>query len=330
MTEFDLIARHFTRAPPAGSVVLAGVGDDCARLAGSDDEWAVTTDLLLEGRHFFSDVDPEALGHKALAVNLSDLAAAGATPRCFFLALALPQANDAWLAAFARGLFALADAHQCVLAGGDTTRAPQLDTRPGPLTVCITAMGTLPRSAALTRGGARADDELYVSGTVGDAALALAARAGRATLDFVDAAAVQARLDRPTPRVALGQALRGVASACMDVSDGLLGDLGHLCTRSQVAAMVEWTVVPRSPALQRQPVELQQHCALAGGDDYELLFTAPPAQRRAVQAAARTAGVAVTRIGRIEPPGRDGAVAQAVDAQGRPLPGRFASYDHFG
>jgi thiamine-monophosphate kinase len=330
LTEFDLIARHFTRAPPAGSVVLAGVGDDCARLAGSDDEWAVTTDLLLEGRHFFADVDPEALGHKALAVNLSDLAAAGATPRCFFLALALPQADDAWLAAFARGLFALADAHQCVLAGGDTTRAPQLDSRPGPLTVCITAMGTLPRGAALRRGGARAGDELYVSGTVGDAALALAARTGRAQLDFVDAAAVQSRLDRPTPRVALGQALRGVASACMDVSDGLLGDLGHLCTRSQVAAVVDWTAVPRSPALQRQPLELQQHCALAGGDDYELLFTAPPAQRRAVQAAARTAGVAVTRIGRIEPPGRDGAIAQAVDAQGRPLPGRFASYDHFG
>jgi thiamine-monophosphate kinase len=191
-------------------------------------------------------------------------------------------------------------------------------------------MGSVPRGAALTRGGAQAGDELYVSGTLGDAALALAARAGTAQLDFVDAAAVQARLDRPEPRVALGRALRGVASACMDVSDGLLGDLGHLCARSRVAAVVEWPALPCSPALQRQSPDLQQRCALAGGDDYELLFTAPARARRQVQAAARAAAVAVTRIGRIEACA-DGAApgAVVVDAQGRPLPGRFASYDHF-
>lgn len=329
MNEFDLIARHFTRTPPAGSVVAQGVGDDCALLDLGDRQFAVTSDLLLEGRHFFPDVDPEALGHKALAVNLSDLAAAGSTPRAFFLALALPRADDAWLAAFARGLFALADRHGCVLAGGDTTRTPTVETRPGPLTICITALGEVPRGLAHTRAGARAGDELYVSGSVGEAGLALAARAGETTLDFVDAAAVQARLDRPEPRVALGVALRGVASSCMDVSDGLLGDLNHICARSQVGAQVDWSALPRAPALQRQPIELQQRCALAGGDDYELLFTAPPTQRHAVQAAARRAGVAVTRIGRIVEAAVTQGRAQALDADGRPLAGRFASYDHF-
>lgn len=325
MTEFELIARHFTRAPAADSGVARGVGDDCALIdAGDARQFAVTTDLLLEGRHFFADADPAALGHKALAVNLSDLAAAGAAPRCFFLALALPRADDSWLAAFARGLFALADSHGCALAGGDTARAPQVAQQPGPLTICITALGEVPRGASHTRAGARVDDDIYVSSAVGDAALALAARAGETRLDFVDAAAAQARLDRPEPRVALGIALRGLATSCMDVSDGLLGDLQHICMRSGVGARVDWAAVPRSAALRRQSVALQQRCALAGGDDYELLFTAPAVRRRQVQAAAALAGVAVARIGAIVA----GGAAQAVDEHGRALPA-LAGYDHF-
>lgn len=326
MNEFDLIARYFTRPVPAGGTVLAGIGDDCARLAAGPAEFTVSTDMLLEGRHFVAGADPEALGHKALAVNLSDLAAAGSTPRCFFLALALPTADEGWLAAFAHGLFALADRHGCVLAGGDTTRTPQVRNAPGPLTICITAIGEVPRGAALNRAGARADDDIYVSSAVGDAALALRAAAGEATLDFVDAAAVQARLDRPEPRVALGLALRGLATSCIDVSDGLLGDLGHLCERSSVGAQLDWPALPLSAALRRQPLEIQQQCALAGGDDYELLFTARPDARREVSAAAARAGTPVARIGRIVP----GSTACVLDAQGKPLAGRFASFDHFG
>ena len=326
MNEFELIARHFTRPVPPGGTVLVGIGDDCARLAAGASEFTVTTDMLLEGRHFLPGADPEALGHKALAVNLSDLAAAGSAPRCFFLALALPAADEAWLAAFARGLFALADSHGCVLAGGDTTRAPQIASGAGPLTICITALGEVPRGAALTRTGARVDDDVYVSNCIGDAALALRSAAGDAALDFVDAAAVQARLDRPQPRVALGLALRELASSCIDVSDGLLGDLAHICERSGVGAQLDWPALPLSAALRRQPLEVQQQCALAGGDDYELLFTAPPAARREIAAAAARAATPVARIGRIVAGDRP----VVVDAQGRPVTGRFASYDHFG
>jgi len=326
VNEFELIARYFTRTPPAGSIVAAGVGDDCALLDLGQHQLAVTTDLLVEGRHFAAGCDPEALGHKALAVNLSDLAAAGSAPRCFFLALALPRADPEWLAPFSRGLLALADRHDCVLAGGDTTRAPRIDTHDGPLTICITALGEVPRGAALTRSGAQPGDELWVSSTVGDAALALAAATGRAVeLDFVDAAAVQARLDRPEPRVALGQGLRGIATACIDVSDGLVGDLAHIGERSRVGARIEWAAVPRSPALRRQSAEVQQRCALAGGDDYELLFTAPAARRKSVLAAATQAGVGVARIGAIT--AETGITV--VDEHGRALGGAFAAYDHF-
>jgi thiamine-monophosphate kinase len=326
VNEFELIARYFTRPPPAGSLVAAGVGDDCALLAAGEAQLAVTTDLLLEGRHFRAGCDADALGHKALAVNLSDLAAAASTPRCFFLALALPAADPAWLQAFAQGLFALADRHGCVLAGGDTTRAPAVGAQPGPIAICITAVGEVPRGAALDRAGARAGDDLYLSGTVGDAALALAAAGGSAAaLDFVDAGFAQSRLDRPEPRVALGCALRGVASACIDVSDGLLADLGHIGERSRVGARLQWRALPLSPALRRQPLPLQQRCALAGGDDYELLFAAPPSRRRRVQQAAASAQVPVARIGEIT--AEPGIVV--LDEHGRRLEGDFAGFDHF-
>jgi thiamine-monophosphate kinase len=323
VTEFELIDRYFNRPPASGGWVTRGVGDDCALLQIGDRGLAVTTDLLVEGRHFFPDADPEALGHKALAVNLSDLAAAGAAPRCFFLALALPRADEAWLAAFSRGLLALADRHDCVLAGGDTTRAPPA----GPLTICITAIGQTLPGAALNRAGAQAGDELWLSGNVGDAALALAVRNGQAAaLPPAAAVRVRERLDRPQPRIALGRALRGVASSCIDVSDGLLGDLGHILERSRVGAEVAWEQLPRSAILHAQPLPLQQRCALAGGDDYELLFTAPAAKRLAVAAAGTAAAVEVTCIGRISAE----SGCRVLDAQGRPLDtSAFKSFDHF-
>ncbi len=324
--EFELIARHFTRAPRAGGPVRQGVGDDCALLDIGGRTLALTADLLVEGRHFAAGADPQALGHKALAVNLSDLAAAGAAPVAFLLSLALPRADDAWLASFARGLFALADAHRCELIGGDTTRAPRIAQHDGPITVGITALGEVPAAEALSRGGAREGDDLWVSGELGDAALALAQRSGEVTLAAGAAARVGERLDRPQPRVALGLALRGLASACIDVSDGLLGDLGHVVARSGVGAQVAWTEVPRSTALRAQPEALQRRCALAGGDDYELLFTVPAQWRAEVARAARGAGVPVTRIGRMI-----GARIEVVDGSGRAIDtSPLRPYDHFG
>lgn len=301
--EFDLIRRYFDRP---GS----GIGDDCALLSPTPgQQWLVSSDMLVEGRHFLSTVDPEALGHKALAVNLSDLAACGATPRAFFLALALPRADEAWLAGFARGLFRLADAHGIGLAGGDTTA--------GPLNLCITVMGEAPSGSALLRGGARVGDELWVSGELGDARLALEIIRGRASADL---AAVRERLERPTPRVQLGQALRGLASSCIDLSDGLLGDLQHVLKASGVGATLKLDALPRSRLLAAQPEDLQRQCLLAGGDDYELLFTLPPGSRPP------ELGVRLTRIGRIvEAPG-----LHLRDAAGHPVDaGGLQAFDHF-
>lgn len=323
--EFELIARFFTRDTSACDQLRQGIGDDCAILQAGECDWAVTSDLLIEGMHFFLGADPYWLGHKALAVNLSDLAAAGAQPFCFFLALGLPQAQPAWLEAFSKGLFALADTHGCVLAGGDTTRSPSLAGRAGPLTIGITAMGRLPAAAALSRGGARMADDIWLSGSVGAAALALRARQGAAALAEPDALLCARRLDAPQPRVALGQALRGLAHAAIDVSDGVLADLGHVCERSGLGASVQWAAVPRAEALASQPLALQYECALAGGDDYELLFTAAPAQRAAIEAAAARANTPVTRIGSMT----KGSELCVLDAQGKPLALSRRGFDHF-
>jgi thiamine-monophosphate kinase len=278
--------------------------------------------MLVGGRHFLVDTDPERLGHKTLAVNLSDMAAMGATPRWALLAGALPESDPEWLAAFARGFYALADTHGVDLVGGDTTR--------GPLNFCVTILGEVPAGMALTRAGARAGDDVYVSGTLGDAALAVAGLTGRATLDGAVLAEARERLERPKPRIALGEALRGVASAAIDVSDGLVGDLGHILERSRAGAMVNLAAVPRSPALGRmsggneRPLALQ--CLLAGGDDYELCFTAP------ADAAARIAGIAarlslpLTRIGTITVP-ETGLTVR--DEEGKPLAALPRAYDHF-
>ena len=335
MGEFDLIRRFFTRPTPRA---VLGVGDDCALLQSAPGmQTAISTDMLVAGRHFFADTDPQALGHKALAVNLSDLAACGARPLAFTLALALPQADAAWLAPFAQGLLALADAHGCELIGGDTTR--------GPLTICITVFGEVPArganpsapTSALLRSGAQAGDDIYVSGTLGDAALALRALQGALVLPPDALATARMRLERPEPRVALGQALRGVASACADVSDGLLGDLGHILERSGLGAEVDVDrVLPLLAARahfaegvaqfdQRYGSATAQQCVLAGGDDYELVFCAAPAQRAAVARASAHSATPVTRIGHVQAaPG-----LRLVDGQGRSVAPQFASFDHF-
>ena len=317
--EFELIRRYFTRPgrSAAGGVVL-GVGDDCALLRlQSGMQLAVSCDMLVEGRHFLSTVAPERLGHKALAVNLSDLAACGAEPLAFTLALSLPRGDETFVAALAQGLFALADAHGIELVGGDTTA--------GPLNLCITVFGQVPPGQALLRSGARAGDELWVSGTLGDARLALEVFRGRVVLAGDAFERVRRAMELPQPRVALGMALRGVASSAIDLSDGLLGDLGHVLQRSGVAARVDVDALPRSTELAAQPPALQHECLLAGGDDYELLFTAAPARHAEVLAAARQAGVAVTRCGLITA----GSGLRVVDAAGRELELALRGFDHF-
>jgi thiamine-monophosphate kinase len=318
--EFDLIARYFTRAPRRA---VLGVGDDCALLAPlpAGQQLAVSCDMLVEGRHFLSTVAPQRLGHKALAVNLSDLAACGAEPVAFMLALAMPRVDEDFLEGFSRGLFALADAHSVDLVGGDTTA--------GPLNICITVLGAVPGGQALLRSGARPGDELWVShppdGGLGDARLALEVFRGSVALTGDSLEAVRLRMECPTPRVALGVALRGVATSAIDLSDGLVGDLGHVLARSAVGATVNADALPRSAVLAAMPRAMQHECTLAGGDDYELLFSAPPGAESQVIAAAKRAELAVARIGRIDAaPG-----LRIVDGLGAPLLQRFVAFDHF-
>lgn len=319
MGEFELIQRFFqSRSQAPAAAVPVGIGDDCAVLSATPGaQWLVSSDMLVEGRHFLSTVAPERLGHKALAVNLSDLAACGATPRAFTLALALPRADAAWLEGFASGLLALAQAHGIALVGGDTTA--------GPLNICITVMGEAPAGQALLRSGARAGDDLYVSGSLGDARLALEAFRGSVSLSGEDFETARRAMECPQPRVALGQALRGLAHSAIDVSDGFVGDLGHVLARSGLGATVQADALPRGPALARQAPELQRLCTLSGGDDYELIFSAPPAARAAVQAASVASATPVTCVGRLEAePG-----LRLLDAQGRSIDWRVASFDHF-
>jgi thiamine-monophosphate kinase len=287
------------------------VGDDCALLrpdAGLD--LAVTTDMLIEGRHFLPDAEPRALGHKALAVNLSDLAAAGATPRWATLAISLPSAEPTWLEPFSAGFFALAERYGVDLVGGDTTRSERRS-------ICVTAIGEVPPGLALTRAAARPGDDIWVSGELGGAALALV---------HPEIAEAAKRLYWPEPRVELGERLRGLAHAAIDISDGLAGDLGHIASRSQVAAIVEYARIPRPSVFQKLGApELERDCALSGGDDYELAFTAPRAQRAELDSLAVELGLALTRIGTIEA----GSGLSILDAKGKPIAHR-GGFDHFG
>jgi thiamine-monophosphate kinase len=302
-SEFEIIRKYFSR--PARRALL-GVGDDAALLmpeAGA--ALAVSTDMLLEGRHFARGAEPRALGHKALAVNLSDMAATGATPRWATLAIALPAVDEDWIAAFAAGFYALADRFDVDLVGGDTTR--------GPLTICVAILGEVPAGLAHTRGGARPGDDIWVSGELGGAAFAL---------EHPEDTVAASRLHQPEPRVELGERLRGTASAAIDVSDGFAQDLGHILERSGVGALVHYALLPKFPC---DEPRLQQRCVLAGGDDYELIFTAPQPARAQIDALSRTLRLALTRVGSIQP---GEAKLQLLDAQGGPLAaGR--GFDHF-
>lgn len=316
-SEFDLIARYFTRAAPAG---LLGVGDDCALFpVPPGEQVATSTDLLLEGRHFFPDVDPKSLGHKALAVNLSDLAAMGARPIGCVLGLALPRLDEPWLAAFAEGFHELAAAHGCPLVGGDTTRSAH------DLAISVTVFGAVPPGQALRRDGARSGDDIWVSGELGAADVAYRLLDGQYPANAALLAATRGALEWPEPQVGLGTALRGIANAAIDLSDGLVQDLGHILAASRVGARLRFADLPMAPALASLEAALLQRALLGGGDVYQLCFTAPPSRRDAVLAAARTAGARVTRVGEILPqPG-----IAVLDAQGQPLADLPAGFDHF-
>ncbi len=318
LSEFDLIKRYFAQHTVSDPRIALGIGDDCALLNPSPGmQLAISTDMLVSGRHFFPDADPFMLGHKCLAVNLSDLAAMGAAPVAFTLALSLPDANPDWLEKFSHGLLALADLHQCSLIGGDTTK--------GPLNICITVFGELPPGSALRRDAAQVGDDIWVSGTLGDARLALAAYWKELKLDGADHQAAAQRMHQPTPRIALGMALRGIANAALDISDGLSGDLGHILERSDVGASLHIDSLPAGPVLSQQTLAQRRAFTLAGGDDYELCFTAPPAQRAAVVAAGLASNTAVTRIGRIE---REQGL-HLLDDFGQPVALQLSSFDHF-
>lgn len=335
MTEFELIGRYFERRALR---VDLGIGDDCALLRpaglaaaapGSESDhgavdggpargpgFAVSTDMLVAGRHFFEDVAPSDLGHKALAVNLSDLAAMGARPRAFVLALALPEAQADWLAELSAGLFTLADRFDCELIGGDTTR--------GPLNLCLTVFGDLPVEAALRRDAARSGDDVWVSGELGAAAWAVRRRLAGDPLP--DEHPAWARLLRPEPRVALGLGLRGLAHAAVDLSDGLLGDLGHVAARSRVGIEIEWAAVPVAACLSSLAQEERRALALAGGDDYELAFTAPAAHRDRITALGADLGLALSRIGSVV---QGGHGVRVRGTHGEELDDAFRAYDHF-
>ena len=326
MNEFELIRRYFTR-PPKRAVL--GIGDDCALIAPAPGQHiAISTDMLLEGRHVLPGADPEALGHKTLAVNLSDCAAAGAQPRYAFLAGALPDADPDWLEAFSRGLFALADRYDTELIGGDTTK--------GPRTFCVTILGEVPAGEALLRSGARPGDRVWISGELGAARLGLATLRGEpAAADPPPPPEVRARalaaMHRPEPRVALGVRLRGIATSAVDLSDGLLGDLGHILARSNVGVEVELDALPcdawlRARIADPSTCRWAREFVLAGGDDYELCFTAAATDDARVRAAGERAGTAVTPVGRI----REEAGLVVVDAARAPIDlGTLRGFDHF-
>ncbi len=316
-SEFDLIARYFS--PPTRHTALAG-GDDAALIDVTPGmQLVVSTDMLVGGRHFLEDAEARGVGHKSLAVNLSDLAAMGATPRWVTLSLALPSADETWIAAFAGGFLDLARAHDVDLVGGDTTR--------GPLNICVQIMGEVHAGAALLRSGARPGDAVWVSGSIGDAAIGLAMLRGELRADPADSGSCIARLERPQPRVALGRALSGIASAAIDISDGLVADLGHITERSRVRAVIDWECVPVCAwAAGRRGEPGVRDRVLAGGDDYELCFTVAPDRRADLLAISSRIGVVLTEIGRIEA----GEGVEVRDRSGAPVTPVQRGFDHFG
>ena len=332
MGEFDLIERFFKTqsdralASNPGAIKL-GIGDDCALIkTDPDEEIAITTDMLVSGRHFFADANPEWLGWKALAVNLSDLAAMGAKPLGFSLALALPQADPVWLESFSKGLFTISNAYSCPLIGGDTTA--------GPLNISITTFGSIPQGKAIRRSGALEGDDIWVSGTVGDARLLLAALRQEIHLSQGDLECIQARMHQPTPRVELGMALRNIANAALDISDGLLGDLRHILRQSNKDAEVFLDRLPKSATLLKQSIDIQNQYATCGGDDYELCFTAPVDKREAIKKISANLHLPLTKIGGIGPMQNALPEIQVIHQHGAKLSSQeanvlFQSFDHF-
>lgn len=318
MTEFELIRAYFASQPVARSDVRAGIGDDAALVrAPAGMELAMATDVLVGGVHFFEDADPGAIGYKSLAVNLSDLAAMGAEPAWFLLDLTLPRADTAWLRGFADGLYELARLYEMQLIGGDTSR--------GPLSIAVTVVGFVPQGQGLLRSGARAGDLIYVTGTLGDAALALAVCRGQRTVAEAERAAICRRLDRPLPRLAEGIALRGLASSAIDVSDGLLADLGHVLEASDVGARITLDTLPLSPVYRAGVSEFGWDYALAGGDDYELCFTVPRDRRGAIEALARERQFSFSAIGEVTAAGG----LEVLDGAGNRYRSRSTGHDHF-
>lgn len=316
LSEFDVISRYFTRAPRHTTLA---VGDDAALLSVSPgNELAASIDMLVEGVHFFVGADPQALGHKALAVNLSDLAAMGAMPRWAMLSLALPDADSQWLEGFSRGFFALADKHGVDLIGGDTTR--------GPRNICVQIMGEVRKGKALRRDGAKVGDDIWVSGELGDAAMAVAYRRDELVLDNAMLDRCIGKLDWPAPRIALGLELGALANSAIDISDGLLGDLAHICERSGVGARVEHSAVPCSADLRALSDRGRVDRAIfSGGDDYELCFTAASARASEIEALSTTLELRLTRIGRVV----EGNAVVVADDSGRALAMKESGFDHF-
>jgi thiamine-monophosphate kinase len=315
-SEFSLIARYFSRPTPHATL---GIGDDAALLPVSPGaELAISTDTLVAGRHFFADADPYGVGWKTLAVNLSDLAAMGAKPRWALLAITLPNADEAWLEAFSNGLYACAQAYHTELIGGDTTG--------GPLTCTVTILGEVPPEQALRRDRAQAGDDIWVSGWLGEAALGLTALQGKVELPADALAICRAALERPAPRVELGLALRGVARAAVDISDGLLADLGHILERSQLGAEIHFDALPAHPTLVHfLHQEWARRCLLAGGDDYELCFTAAASRRGEIEAIGHRLGLPLTHIGNIT----TNTNLRLLDGNGQLMTTTKGGYDHF-
>ena len=328
--EFDLIQRFFktgAQAMPSHSSITLGIGDDCAVLQPtSGEELAITTDMLVEGRHFLADTNPEQLGRKALAVNLSDLAAMGAKPLGFTLALALPKADAAWLEGFSKGLFSIANEYSCALIGGDTTA--------GPLNICITAFGSTPTNKAIRRSGAKVGDDIWVSGELGDARLTLAALRHEISLPESDQHAIEHRMHQPVPRVELGIALRNLATTALDISDGLLGDLKHLLKQSQVDAEIFLDQLPKSVVLLKQSKAIQNQFAACGGDDYEICFTAPSGQRNTIEQLSSSLNLRLSRISQIVAMKNTEVNVALFSADGKSLSDAdtkvlMKSFDHF-
>lgn len=314
MAEFDLIAKYFTRQAEAD----LGVGDDAALISlRPGAQLAISADMSVSGTHFFADAQPYDIGWKSMAVNISDMAAMGAEPKWATLSIALPAIDEGWLQGFSDGLFACADAFGVSLIGGDTTR--------GPLNIAINILGEVPRGQALQRDGAQVGDDIWVSGCLGQAALWLQSRLGHLALHPNDMDRLAFAMHRPQPRVSLGLALRGLASAALDISDGLLADLGHILQASAVGAELDWRALPL-PNLQTQlDNELLQQSVLAGGDDYELCFTASPQHRVAVLALSQQLNVPLSRIGKIT-----ATLGLSVIKDNAPLDLSKKGYEHFG